>query len=400
MAWPGFGPWGFGAAPPPSWPGAPQGGPPPGWPGAPGWPPHGGPPPPNPPQGGPTPPGMQPGWPNPYAEAAPQAPGRGRPKGNSNVTLFDDDEEVEVKNTARGAALGLPPVPRYDDDKNKISNAYKALGLQHEHGKTRCTATRFRISLITSCNSDDYPHLRLSQLSSEYVDMLLYQCAKILPNTKPSDLGAANKRDARLAVRKQYEVRLARGRARFDEIAEDFSNLPQIAVRDGYPLSMCTTETRQRLRTMGLIQYERPSGDESRMPPETPAASLAVARGAVEPATPDHKPRALMNGTVRSPAVCGSVGVAAQAELTPRGDEEEEPLPAAKRAKLAEPETRAENAEKDEEPPAKKMRLALPKLNLPCLPSQSSETSALRRRREKAEDAGEDNIFRKIPDVD
>ena len=81
--------------------------------------------------------------------------------------------------------------------------------------------------------------------------------------------------------------------------------------------------------------------------------------------------------------------------LTPRDDEDEVQEPDAKRAERAEP---AECTEKVDELVAKRVRSALPKLNITCLPSQSLETAALCRRRETAETV--DDYDREVPDID
>ena len=304
-------------------------------------------------------------------------------------------------NTPRGPSLGLPPVPRYDDDGSRISNSYKTLGLEHLVGKTRCTTLKFRISLITSCNADEYPHLRMSQVSGERIDMMLFESGKILPDTKPSNLGAATKRDARLAIRKQFEVRLSRGRNRFDEIAEDFSNLPMIAVRNGYPLSFCTPETRQLLAAHGFTGAQIPMSltDHTVAPPQQGIALPNVASPLELTIGDQVSPKALMDRPSTAPP---STKTASKA-VTGKAKSPSSPLVLAlanvSQAQAASDiltggaapavPVAAADAHSDSlgEPPKKLARLELPKLNLPCLARPSLETSALRRRREQNDDS-------------
>ena len=221
------------------------------------------------------------------------------------------------------------------------------------------------------CIPIEDPHLHLSQLTAECVDMLLYMCASILPNIKPNDLGGATKRDVRLAGRKQYEVRLARARQRFDEIAEEVSDLPQIAVLTGI---RCLFAPRRLASSYGAwassstIDLQITRGSSRRL-------SRHLLLSHVELLSRRHR-------RLRSR---GLWWMAKLGLRVLREDKKEEPD--AKRAKLGQKEK--EDTEK-EELGTKKVRLALPKLNLPCLPSQSHETAALRRRREKAEADGAD----------
>ena len=57
------------------------------------------------------------------------------------------------------------------------------------------------------------------------------------------------------ACRRQFEVRLAKGRGRIQEIAENFANLPMLCVQEGYPLSLISNEVRATLsmEPRGLI---------------------------------------------------------------------------------------------------------------------------------------------------
>lgn len=146
----------------------------------------------------------------------------------------ESDDEAPERNTAQGPALGLPPVPRMDDDLTKLATGYKSFGMEWKWGKTRVCNFAFRCSLVVACDQDRYPRLKVSQLLSEIIDMLIYLLCGLTPGTRPQGLQCSTKRKARMAVRRQHEVKLARGRRRFDEIADNYSNVPELAIRDGY----------------------------------------------------------------------------------------------------------------------------------------------------------------------
>ena len=96
----------------------------------------------------------------------------------------EKDQDGEYPNTKNGPALGLPPPPRFHDDAQKLSTSYKALGLAHVHKKERVTTSAFRASLIVAANSELWPQFTLSQLSSEYIDMLLFLVTGVLPSIR------------------------------------------------------------------------------------------------------------------------------------------------------------------------------------------------------------------------
>ena len=59
----------------------------------------------------------------------------------------------------------IPPRPTYPDDGSKLSTTYKAIGLLWKHSLKRVTPKKFRGSLCSACNNDEYPLLKMSQLS-------------------------------------------------------------------------------------------------------------------------------------------------------------------------------------------------------------------------------------------
>ena len=103
-------------------------------------------------------------------------------------------------------------MPVYADDDGRLSNAYKALGQEWKLGKGQCTSFAFRISLAEACDADRFPRVKLSQQSTEAIDLLLFILCGIQPATKPKNLGVDSKGDARRQFRRQYEVRLKKSR--------------------------------------------------------------------------------------------------------------------------------------------------------------------------------------------
>ena len=174
-----------------------------------------------------------------------------------------EEQEGEYPNTRNGPALGLPPPPKFHDDLQKLSTSYKALGLAHVHKKERVTTSAFRASLIVAANSELWPQFTLSQLSSEYIDLLLFLVTGVLPSTRTAELGCQTKGKARMMSRRQYEFRLSKGKGKLTEIADDFSNLPQLCLREGYPIGLMSKDLR------GLIG----GGNQSAGATDTPITS-------------------------------------------------------------------------------------------------------------------------------
>jgi len=125
------------------------------------------------------------------------------------------------------------------DEPRKLSTSYKSLGLVWVSGEKRTTPKRFRASLCTACNDDEYPMVKVAQLDEGQVGLLLFVLAGILPSTKVSDMGAVTKGDAREAVRRQYQVKLRKNATRLSHLSEELGNLPMVALRMGYPAELC-----------------------------------------------------------------------------------------------------------------------------------------------------------------
>ena len=244
-------------------------------------------------------------------------------------------------------------------------------------GKTRVTSFSFRCSLIVACDQDKYPRLKVSQLLSEVVDMLLFLLCGLTPATRTQDLACATKRKARLSVRRQHEVRVSRGRSRFDAIADNYGNVPELAMRDGYPWHQCSDEMKVKLRGLGegRAEHGEPMAEPSTLERKPlPSIEHRIADAPLSPAP--RAPRALMNAAAASP----------QAALTPgpRIEEIRSPGPQGTTA-LAHAGAQVSDPPGQAESPAvtvgNEVKLVLPQLRLPVLPSQLLESSSAKRRR-------------------
>ena len=65
--------------------------------------------------------------------------------------------------------------------------------MTHKYGIKRVTTNKFRWSLASDCNRDEYPMLKVSQLPEEAVDLLVFVLTGVSPNTKVCDLGCKTK---------------------------------------------------------------------------------------------------------------------------------------------------------------------------------------------------------------
>ena len=178
---------------------------------------------------------------------------------------------------------------------------------------------------------------------------------------------------------------MSRGRRRFDEIADNYSNVPELAMRDGYPWHQCSDEMKVRLRALGEGRAEHGELEALSSTQEREAPSPAPhARPPPQLGGP-RAPRALMNEAAESP----------QAALTP-GPRIEEigsvPIDLGTNA-LARAGAQVSDQPGRAEPPEVTVegkgdvKLVLPKLRLPVLPSQLLESTAAKRRRVAEEQA-------------
>ena len=161
----------------------------------------------------------------------------------------------------------VPDMPDFFDDDKKLSKTYKALGMVWLHGERRCCPKKFRCSLTTCCNPDEFPMVKVSQLSEEFVDLLVFILTGVSPNTKVTDLGVQTKRQAREALRRQYLVRLKKNPSRFDIMSAELDNLPLVAMRSGFDPQLFSPQLKANfansLQNMGMMPGHASNGDSA-----------------------------------------------------------------------------------------------------------------------------------------
>ena len=192
----------------------------------------------------------------------------------------------------REISYGVPPYTPFSDDAKKLSTAYKALGMAWKYGTARVATKKFRATLCAACNCSEYPMLKTSSMEDEWVDLLLFCIAGVLPSVKVCDLGADTKGEARLAVRMQYMNKLRRNRSRLDALAEEFDNLPAIALRCGYPPELFSPQLRQmyessRGRMTAQRRISMPAAIDDAVGARVNSSALALRNGEVEEADAD-----------------------------------------------------------------------------------------------------------------
>ena len=149
----------------------------------------------------------------------------------------------------------------FADDTKKLSTTFKAIGMMWHYGHLKSTGKKFRASLCCVCDRRAYPMLKVTQLDDEFVDLLLFVLAGVLPDQRPCNMGVATKGEARTQVREMYDVKLEKNASRLSMLSEEFDNLPLVALRLGYPLKCCSLELRRALNAMKVC------GDSPMVPP-------------------------------------------------------------------------------------------------------------------------------------
>ena len=161
------------------------------------------------------------------------------------------------------AEAGLPPQPTFPDDQSKLSTAYKSLGQAHVVGKTKCSSTRYRASLICACNCDEWPMLRLACLESEQLDWLLYFVSRVRPDIKTASFASTFKRQSRAGVRRQHAHLLLKNDRVCDGLMDGFENLLMMTVQVGYPVKLLSPQAAQEVARYHMSQvpggvFQRP----------------------------------------------------------------------------------------------------------------------------------------------
>lgn len=198
------------------------------------------------------PPSMTPGQPSSMHpdghpnSAHQQSPGTVAAQGNvphsNGREQYHDPQYGRERSPRRGGGTGIRVLPNgrqsFADDSRKLSTTYRSLGMLHVMGEKRCTPKRFRCSLCSSCDAEEYPMVKVSQLDDEHVDLLVFCLSGVLPNTRVVDLGVTYKGEARDAIRAQFQVKLKKNQSRLNIMSEELDNLPMVALRLGYPAAL------------------------------------------------------------------------------------------------------------------------------------------------------------------
>lgn len=142
-------------------------------------------------------------------------------------------------------ANGLPARPKFADDGSRMSSALKSLGMQWSVGKDRCCSKKFRDSLVCSCNCHEWPMIRLSTISDEYTDMILFVSTGIGPVTKPGNFAAESKGEVRDAARSQHAHKMKLAPQRLRDLGEDLDNLPIVAMKLGYHVEWLSPQMKE-----------------------------------------------------------------------------------------------------------------------------------------------------------
>ena len=107
--------------------------------------------------------------------------------------------------------------------------------------------------------------MRLSQMSCEEHDLLVYVLAGTAPSTRPVDMACATKGDA---IRSMYESKLKKQPQRLRVLSDELDNLVVVAVRMGYSFQWLTPQSKQSVRLQnangGLQSLALESGPQNR----------------------------------------------------------------------------------------------------------------------------------------
>ena len=166
---------------------------------------------------------------------------------------------------------------RFDDDDRKISSTYKTLGLAAVSGERRCTPKRFRATCCSSCDEEEYPMVRTSQLGEEETDCLVYILCGVLPDTRMADLGCSTKGEVRDCLRSQYKVKNRKNANRLQALGDELDNLVLVAARMQYPMKIFSGRARAFLAAMSDQLHQQPA------PPGAREASLGEHAAADRP---------------------------------------------------------------------------------------------------------------------
>ena len=158
--------------------------------------------------------------------------------------------------------------------------------------------------------------LKVSQISEEQVDLLIFVLTGVSPCTKVCDLGCQTKGQARDACRSQYLVRMRKNPSRLDIMAEELDNLPMVALRCGYDPALFSPELREKYQEAtnrsGAMQAATvsPCVRQAREEARPVHQALEDAKGECPPAptTPSSDVSSMTHQAPETPAVTSTPG--------------------------------------------------------------------------------------------
>ena len=139
----------------------------------------------------------------------------------------------------------------FPDDHKRLPRKYKFLGGVHlvEDGINRCAPKRMRASLISSCDHKLYPQVRVGMLDEEHTDLFNFAVLGLRPDLLLKYLMAPGQTlgSVRDDVRDLYGHLVARNASRMSALSEQWDNIPNLALRHGYPRELLSPRLYQAL---------------------------------------------------------------------------------------------------------------------------------------------------------
>ena len=140
-----------------------------------------------------------------------------------------------------GAASQEPPAPivqndgpKFGDDDQRISTAYRVLGCSWKNGVRATVPKKLKGSVATYMDEEEWSMFRLSLLDDSETDMLLFILTGIPPVSRLSDLHIKTKGEFRRALSKEGKRVQKAQPERLSGLAHDLSNLETVAIKLGY----------------------------------------------------------------------------------------------------------------------------------------------------------------------
>ena len=169
--------------------------------------------------------------------AARLAAGQGAPDQSRQLTREHSAEERDAGRM------------REPDDHKKISNKIKQLGQAWKPGVIS-TPFLFRVSLCVACDDQRFEGLRLSMLSEEQIDLLVFVLGQLPPDMPMSKFNSTLKGEIRILFRQTHRNLLRNNPNRLQGLSTEYDILAIIAMRLGNTPSCLSDELRGMCEAM------------------------------------------------------------------------------------------------------------------------------------------------------